>query len=577
MGDIIGALFGTSSTQSQQTQPDAMARALNAIRVQQATNYFSGNDLWQYANTNPEGAYSTTDATQKLLQATAEQGIPSIDYSNLMSLDDYRRSFDPVTANYERSVANLDRQTAEGQSSNSASYNALRSLLDERLSGALGRSYSDYGTSTTAASNAYGRVTGDIQADYNAAIARGDFDLARSLITNEGYANRALDTNEANYTRSLGTNANIFGQNLSLADTATQGGLNTNIANYLRSLGIADTDTLRSLGVQEAARGRALDLGIGTTGNYIDRIATPRINQALTLQGLESGGAVPAAIARATAETAMPFLQSIENGYSSNVANTLNSLMTTKAGLGSQLTGLDAELVQALLASRTQLGGQYAGLQADLGSELMGLQSGVNTQLLGQQGTATEASAAGNRQLGGQLMGLQAQAGNTYQNNVAQLAQALMTNDISLEQAGISAQSTLGQQLIQAQNALRLQQQEGGVSLANTYNPLAAGFAQSLPGTSAQLSMLPGQMQALNANTATALFPLTDFSRQLRESDLMRRQGFATSIYTGIPFSPGSTTSGKSGTGNMFDQLGGTISSGATGGSGGFSTFGTKT
>jgi hypothetical protein len=231
--------------------------------------------------------------------------------------------------------------------------------------------------------------------------------------------------------------------------------------------------------------------------------------------------------------------------------------MTTKAGLGSQLTGLDADLVQAWLAARAQLGGQYAGLQ-----------SGVNTQLAAQQGAATEAAAAGNRQLGGQLMAGRAQAGNTYANNISQLAQALMANNISLEQAGISAESALGQQLVQVQNALRLQQQQGVTSLASSYIPQQSSFVQSLPGAAQAFTLLPQQLQTMRTANLTALQPLADYPRLLQEQDLARRQGLFTSLYTGIPFQPGTSTLAGSATGNIFDQLGGTISSGLTGGQG---------
>jgi len=547
MGDILGSIFGTSSSTEQEVVPDAIQRAMNALRYGELANLFSQGSINQFSAYNPEGIYSPTDETRDLIQGGVRQGIDNlsnINYDNLMSLDDYRSSFNPVTQAYESSLANLADSTQQGMNTNEANY--LRSLGTNRenINNALGRSYSDYTNTRGEADAAYQRGTNDVNTAYNAAIARGDFDLARTLATNEGYANRALGTNES-----------IFNRNLGLLDSATSSGLDRNKENYLRSLGIADTDAQRSLTTQDANRARALELGIGTTGNYVDQIATPRLNAALTLQGLESGGAVPAAIARATAEQAMPYLQSIENVYGTNQANTLNSLTQLKGTLGGQNAALDAEQIRALLAGKVQLGGQYAGLQ-----------SGVNSQLLAQQGGATEAAAAGNRALGSQRLGTQGTLASGYQNNLAQLAQALMANNVTLEQAGISADSALGQQIMQAQTALRGQQQQGITSAGNTYGSNATSFAQSLPGASQALSMLPGQMEALRAGTLSALQPLADYPRQLREADYLRRQGLFTTAFTGIPYSPGSTTYGGSATGNIFDQLGGTIQSGLTGG-----------
>jgi hypothetical protein len=59
---------------------------------------------------------------------------------------------------------------------------------------------------------------------------------------------------------------------------------------------------------------------------------------------------------------------------------------------------------------------------------------------------------------------------------------------------------------------------------------------------------------------------IADFPRQLKEADYLRRQGLFTTAYTGIPYTPGSTVFGGTATGNIFDQLGGTIQSGIKGG-----------
>ena len=548
MSDIIGSIFGTSSSTTQRTVPDQVQQAINLQRLIQATNLFSTGALSDFSGAQPD-IYSPSDLSN-YIGDIARQGVDRVGntpMTNNLSLDQYLRSFDPVTAEYDAAQRRVNDRTYEDLQGNYNDYNRAIQGIDSDVNAALGRSYSDYGTGINTQNAAYNTATADLDARYNAAIARGDYDLARSLQQNRqnleaglsrnyGVANQALGSNEAYANRALGLNE----------------------ANFLRSLGIAGSDAQSSLARQDANRERALALGLDTTRNYINEIATPALNRSLALQGLERSGAVPAAIARATAETAMPYLQSLEQAYGTNQANTLNSLLTTRAGLG---------------------------------NTLMGLQSGVNSQLLGQQGdvyntlaqtiqalqgqamqgdqAAQLAAQQGNQQLGSQRIAQQGNIASNYQNNVAQLAQALMANNITLEQAGIAANSALGQQLITAQNQLRLGRQQASTSLANTYIPQAASFAQSLPDASRALSLLPGQQQALQTANLTALAPLADFSRSLREQDFLRRQGLFTSVYTGLPFQPGSTTNQGQATGNIFNSLGGFFESFGTGGTSG--------
>lgn len=569
MGDILGSIFGTSSSTEQETVPDAVARALNTLRYSELSNLFTRGSLNQFSEVNPGGIYDLTNESNDLLQGGVRNAIDNlrnVNYDNLLSLDDYRRSFDTTTDAYNNASNRLNQTTDEALGANTGQYNQTSQYLSGLTSNALARSYADYGNTRADADVTYQRGSADVEAAYNAAIARGDFDLARSLITNEGYANRAVGNIEGNFQRGLAENrANATGT-LNLAGTTAERALSENEQNYIRALNIAGNTTRGSLDLQDRNRARALELGLNTTGNYIDQIATPRLNAALALQGLESSGAVPAAIARATAETAMPYLQSIENTYGTNQANTVNRLLEIQAALGSDVMKLDNATLSQLTGIQGDVGKMLMELQGALTEQNLTSQAGVNSQLLAQQGAATESAASGNRALSGQRMAVQGDLAGNYQNNVNQLAQALMANNVSLEQAGIDAQSALGGQLMQAQTALRTQQQQGITSLANTYGTNAANFAQSLPGASQTLSMLPGQVEALRAGTLSALQPLADYPRQLREADYLRRQGLFTTAYTGIPYTPGSTTYGGSATGNIFDQLGGTIQSGLTGG-----------
>lgn len=74
-----------------------------------------------------------------------------------------------------------------------------------------------------------------------------------------------------------------------------------------------NTDTALQQGATRYADqyNTAYNTGLNQTGNYISQIATPQIKQALALQGLEGGGALPEAIAKATASIGLPYAQSL--------------------------------------------------------------------------------------------------------------------------------------------------------------------------------------------------------------------------------------------------------------------------
>ena len=576
MGDIIGSIFGTSATTSQTTQPDAVSSALNQERLNQLINLFQSGSLRQLVDPQP-GLYSPTGETRQLTDRAVEIANTPLDYSNLMSLDDYQRSFDPVTQTYQGARTALDQTTADSLAGLDRSYAATRGGIDAQRQAGLERSYGDYDSGVGGAGQAYRQGTADVDARYNAAIQRGDFDLARSIALSESGGNRALDINQANYTNALNRTSGTTNEILGLNDANFQRGLNLNDSGLLRSLALSGADTQRSLATQDANRARALELGIGATGNYVDQIARPRLEQALALQGLERGGAVPAAIANAVAEYSMPYLQGIETNYGTNQANTLNALTALRGQLTGDTTQLNAAMLNNLMELQTATGNRRAELENALSQQFMELQGGTANQMATRNTASANQAQAQNAALSGQRVAGQTDLASGYQSNVGQLAQALMANNISLEQAGIAANSALGQQLIQAQTTLRNQQQQGITSLANTYGSNAANFAQSLPGASTALTMAPLQARAGQSAILSGLQPLMDFPRQLQEADFLRRQGLFTTAYTGIPYTPGGTVAGSSGTGNIFDQLGGTISSGVTGGQGGFSSLGTKT
>ena len=173
----------------------------------------------------------------------------------------------------------------------------------------------------------------------------------------------------------------------------------------------------------------------------------------------------------------------------------------------------------------------------------------------------------------GQL-GVQAALGgqSLAENRTQQLLQALQS----------------GGQLAATQQQQNLQGQLGGGALANEQQQLALQallgggqlsqqFTQGLPQASSLFSLLPGQQNLLQGqyiNTLTSnlspftqrdvglgqraatLFPLADYSRALQEQDVLRQQGVVTTGLTGLPFTPGSSTTGRQSSQPLFNFFG---------------------
>lgn len=166
-----------------------------------------------------------------------------------------------------------------------------------------------------------------------------------------------------------------------------------------------------------------IQAGLDAGNSYMSQIATPQIMSTMALQGLENGGAPLEALARASAEVAMPFVQSLP-----------------AAGAAFEATRLASPIARA-----QQIAQMYS----------------------------TYGNLAGNA---GQL-GLAGLTGSTGR-------------DVGL------------------------------------------------------------------AQRASGLFNFADYSRQLQEQDLLRRQGVVTTGLTGLPFTPGSSTEGRKSSQPLFNWFG---------------------
>lgn len=104
MGDVLGGIFGSGGSQSGTTTPDPTSQALNSLRLQQLQSLFTAAPYSNFAQPATSGAYAATPAVQQLFN-TATDVKPPIDYSNLMSFEDYKKLGLDASQNYIKQIA----------------------------------------------------------------------------------------------------------------------------------------------------------------------------------------------------------------------------------------------------------------------------------------------------------------------------------------------------------------------------------------------------------------------------------------------------------------------------------------
>lgn len=154
-----------------------------------------------------------------------------------------------------------------------------------------------------------------------------------------------------------------------------------------------------------------------------------------------------------------------------------------------------------------------------------------------------------------QYMGSQAGLGETGAQLGGALGQSKLGTDAQLANANLSLQAglggesaallgQLGGQNAAAQSGLLGQyNQQSGDFITNNLNS-ERQFMSTLPGAFSTGNMVPAQVAAMRAQAGTSLLPVMDFGRQLREQDLLRRQGIVGSAYSGLPYTPQTSVSG---------------------------------
>ena len=108
----------------------------------------------------------------------------------------------------------------------------------------------------------------------------------------------------------------------------------------------------------------------------------------------------------------------------------------------------------------------------------------------------------------------------------------------AVDEALAKGTAEIGLPFVQSEGQLRQQ-------YANTRGSLGMSFAQSLPGASTALTMAPFQARQAQATRAQTLMPIADYDRMLKEQDLLRQQGVATTGLTGLPYTPTTSTEGS--------------------------------
>jgi len=159
---------------------------------------------------------------------------------------------------------------------------------------------------------------------------------------------------------------------------------------YTGALGVSDANRQAALAQREADYNRGMGTITDTTQNYINRIATPQLNQQMALQGMEGSGAVPTAIAGATAQYAGPMVQQLTQDYMNQGMSAQTAAQQAQAALGQQYMGQVGQAYQNLASNQAALYSQGIGTGGAFAQSLPGAQ-----QTLGMLPEQVRAARAG--------------------------------------------------------------------------------------------------------------------------------------------------------------------------------------
>ncbi len=555
MGGILDSIFGSSKNQNQTTSPDATSRAMNNMRLQEMQRMFGSNSLADYANSGGE-AYDPSNYVSDALR-NQDSYDSQWTRNNGMTFNDYRDSgYRENDRTYNRANADVDSAAEDAYSRNTTNYNDLYGRNASTYNDMYGRNtanYEDtYGRNASNYNDAYGRNTSNYKDIYNTNKGTYEDTYGRNRSNYDEQTARNQGFYEDTYARNRSNNEEIYNRNKS-----DYSGVSAKNEQMLKdSLGLSDAnyDQLKKemASAFEGNYKKALD----TTSNYISEVASPQAKQAMALQGMEGGGALPAAITKATAEAGLPLMEALLPQYQSEVGQS-----------GRQHMSEQTALEQAGMAQEGETGRQYMGQQGSLGSQYVGNQAAAASQNMANQANAasqygaTQAEASGRygsnqAAMGNQYMSDQAAMSGQYMGNQAAASGQHMSNQAAANQAYANMQGAMGGQYMGAQSGVASQRMGARAAIGQQGMADTSRFTESLPGAADTITMTPEKAAMARAQRANTMMPLYDYQRSLKEQDYLRRQGVVGTAMTGMPYTPGSSSKGGTSAAPLFGWFG---------------------
>lgn len=135
---------------------------------------------------------------------------------------------------------------------------------------------------------------------------------------------------------------------------------------------------------------KGYDMTLDETQNYINKIATPEIQQQMALAGLEGSGGVGEAIGKATASVGKDLVSNLLANYNAEQAGYNTANMGYLTDIGSLNASLGSDLAKAYSGYGSQLGEAFAGMDTDLSKTYSSLGQDVFGRYQGAQSSFLE-------------------------------------------------------------------------------------------------------------------------------------------------------------------------------------------
>jgi hypothetical protein len=533
MGGILDSIFGSSKNQNQTTSPDATSRAMNNMRLQEMQRMFGSNSLSDYANSGGE-AYDPSNYVSDALR-NQDSYDSQWTRNNGMTFNDYRDTgYRENDRTYNRANADVDSAAEDAYARNTSNYNDLFNRNASTYNDMYGRNASNY-------EDMYGRNTSNYNDIYNTNKGTYEDTYGRNRSNYDEQTARNQGFYEDTYARNRSNNEEIYNRNKS-----DYSGVSAKNEQMLKdSLGLSDANYDQLKKEMSSAFEGNYKKALDTTSNYISQVASPQAKQAMALQGMEGGGALPAAISKATAEAGLPLMEALLPQYQSEVGQSGRQHMSEQTALEQAGMAQEGETGRQYMGQQGALGSQYAGTQAAAASQNMANQANAASQYSGTQAAASDRYGSN-----------QAAMGNQYMANQAAMSGQHMANQAASNQAYANMQGAMGGQYMGAQSGVASQRMGARAAIGQQGMADTSRFTESLPGAADTITMTPEKAAMARAQRANTMMPLYDYQRSLKEQDYLRRQGVVGTAMTGMPYTPGSSSKGGTSAAPLFGWFG---------------------